>query len=110
MGVLDDHGASHPGRRANEAGAGFLNFTSFSGEFPPGPPFAFKARDGSSMYGATKAAINRVTISAAAENFGVIAVNALTPAGGRRPGDELGAHAGEEIREPAETMVEAGFA
>jgi NAD(P)-dependent dehydrogenase (short-subunit alcohol dehydrogenase family) len=98
-----------PGMR--ERGRGWiLNFTSFSGEFPPGPPFAFKARDGSSMYGATKAAINRVTISAAAENYGVIAVNALTPqvAGGRAMNSE---HVPvKEIWEPAETMVEAGFA
>jgi NAD(P)-dependent dehydrogenase (short-subunit alcohol dehydrogenase family) len=98
-----------PGMR--ERGRGWiLNFTSFSGELPPGPPFAFKARDGSSMYGATKAAINRVTVSAAAENYGVIAVNALTPqvAGGRAVNS---AHVPvKEIWEPAETMVEAGFA
>jgi NAD(P)-dependent dehydrogenase (short-subunit alcohol dehydrogenase family) len=98
-----------PGMR--ERGRGWiLNFTSFSGELPPGPPFAFKARDGSSMYGATKAAVNRVTVSAAAENYGVIAVNALTPqvAGGRALNSE---HVPvKEIWEPAETMVEAGFA
>ena len=78
-----------PGMR--ERGRGWiLNFTSFSGELPPGPPFAFKAQDGSSMYGATKAAINRVTVSAAAENYAVIAVNALTPqvAGGRAVNSE----------------------
>jgi NAD(P)-dependent dehydrogenase (short-subunit alcohol dehydrogenase family) len=110
-----------PGMR--ERGRGWiLNFTSFSGELPPGPPFAFKARDGSSMYGATKAALNRVTVSAAAENYGVIAVNALTPqvAGGNALNDNLRRFAGldqrsdhvsvTEIWEPTETMVEAGFA
>jgi NAD(P)-dependent dehydrogenase (short-subunit alcohol dehydrogenase family) len=97
-----------PGMR--DRGRGWiLNFTSVSGEFPPGPPFALKARDGSSMYGAAKAAINRVTISAAGENYGVIAVNALTPqiAGGRAFSMP---DVPDEICEPAETMVEAGFA
>jgi NAD(P)-dependent dehydrogenase (short-subunit alcohol dehydrogenase family) len=98
-----------PGMR--ERGRGWiLNFTSFSGELPPGPPFAFKALDGSSMYGATKAAINRVTVAAAAENYPIIAVNAMTPqvAGGRAISSE---HVPvKEIWEPVETMVEAGFA
>ena len=39
-----------PGMRARGRGW-ILNLTSFSGELPPGPPFAFKAKDGSSMYG-----------------------------------------------------------
>ena len=98
-----------PGMR--ERGRGWiLNFTSFSGELPPGPPFAFKAKDGSSMYGATKAAVNRVTVAAAAENYGVIAVNAITPqiAMGRAMNS---AHvANMDIWEPVETMVEAAFA
>jgi NAD(P)-dependent dehydrogenase (short-subunit alcohol dehydrogenase family) len=98
-----------PGMR--DRGRGWiLNFTSFSGELPPGPPFAFKARDGSSMYGATKAAVNRATVAAAAENYPIIAVNALTPqvAGGRALNS---AHVPvKEIWEPVETMVEAGFA
>jgi NAD(P)-dependent dehydrogenase (short-subunit alcohol dehydrogenase family) len=74
------------------------------------------------MYGATKAALNRVTISAAAENYGVIAVNALTPqvAGGNALKGDLARFAGIDQRsddvsvtaiwEPTETMVEAGFA
>jgi NAD(P)-dependent dehydrogenase (short-subunit alcohol dehydrogenase family) len=68
-----------PGMR--ERGRGWiLNLTSISGELPPGPPFAYKAVDGSAVYGATKAAINRLTIAAAGENHGRgIAVNALTP-------------------------------
>jgi NAD(P)-dependent dehydrogenase (short-subunit alcohol dehydrogenase family) len=98
-----------PGMREREKGW-ILNFTSFSGELPPGPPFAFKAKDGSSIYGATKAAVNRLTVAAAGENEGVIAVNALTPqiAMGRALNSE---HVPtNDIWEPVETMVEAGFA
>jgi NAD(P)-dependent dehydrogenase (short-subunit alcohol dehydrogenase family) len=98
-----------PGMR--ERGRGWiLNFTSFSGELPPGPPFAFKAKDGSSIYGASKAAVNRLTVAAAGENEGLIAVNALTPqiAGGRAfSSDHVPTN---NIWEPTETMVEAGFA
>jgi NAD(P)-dependent dehydrogenase (short-subunit alcohol dehydrogenase family) len=98
-----------PGMR--ERGRGWiLNFTSFSGELPPGPPFAFKAKDGSNMYGASKAAVNRLTVSAAGENEGLgIAVNALTPqvAGGNAWNSP---HANNSVWEPVETMVEAGFA
>lgn len=57
-----------------------LNLTSFSGGLPPGPPFALKGKDGSSIYGATKAALNRLTVAAAGENESLgITVNALTP-------------------------------
>ena len=98
-----------PGMR--ERGKGWiLNFTSFSGELPPGPPFAFKARDGSSIYGASKAAVNRLTVAAAGENEGIIAVNALTPQvamGNAYNSPHVPNH---EIWEPVETMVEAGFA
>ena len=54
--------------------------------------------------------MHRRKIEAAAENFGVIAVNALTPqvAGGNALNSE---HVPvKEIWEPVETMVEAGFA
>jgi NAD(P)-dependent dehydrogenase (short-subunit alcohol dehydrogenase family) len=98
-----------PGMR--ERGRGWiLNLTSFSGELPPGPPFAFKAKDGSSMYGATKAALNRMSVAAAGENEGVIAVNTLTPqvaivnAIGSAPLQNSG------LAEPVATMVEAGHA
>src|SRR6516225_5655834 len=98
-----------PGMR--ERGRGWiLNLTSFSAELPPGPPFARKAKDGSSMYGATKAALNRLTVAAAGENEGVIAVNALTPQiamGNAYNSPHVPNH---EIWEPVETMVEAGFA
>jgi NAD(P)-dependent dehydrogenase (short-subunit alcohol dehydrogenase family) len=103
-----------PGMR--ERGRGWiLNLTSFSGEYPPSHiPFPVKAKDGSSMYGATKAALNRLTIAAAAENEGVIAVNALTPqvailtpqmiASGLQYVPNPG------VTEPVETMAEAALA
>jgi NAD(P)-dependent dehydrogenase (short-subunit alcohol dehydrogenase family) len=97
-----------------ERGRGWiLNLTSFSGELPPGPPFAFKAKDGSSMYGATKAALNRLTVAAAGENEGQgIAVNALTPQCAiATPRVQAGGLvAGAELFEPVETMAEAALA
>ena len=101
-----------PGMR--ERGRGWiLNLTSFSGELPPGPPFAFKAKDGSSMYGATKAALNRLTVAAAGENEGNgIAVNALTPQCAiSTPGVMAsGLVSNAELFEPVETMAEAALA
>ena len=101
-----------PGMR--ERGRGWiLNLTSFSGELPPGPPFAFKAKDGSSMYGATKAALNRLTVAAAGENEGQgIAVNALTPQCAiSTPRVQAGGLvAGAELFEPVETMAESALA
>jgi NAD(P)-dependent dehydrogenase (short-subunit alcohol dehydrogenase family) len=98
-----------PGMR--ERGRGWiLNFTSFSGELPPGPPWAFKALDGSSMYGATKAAVNRMTVSAAAENHGIIAVNAVTPQCAMGNALNSPHMATLDIWEPVETMVEAAYA
>lgn len=101
-----------PGMRDRRRGW-ILNLTSISGELPPGPPFALKARDGSGMYGATKSAINRLTIAAAGENAGTgVAVNALTPqvaianvrtlASARVPDPDL--------FEPVETMAESALA
>jgi len=98
-----------PGMRERERGW-ILNFTSFSGELPPGPPFAFKAKDGSSIYGATKAAVNRLTVAAAGENEGVIAVNAITPQIAMGNAWNSPHVPNNEIWEPVETMVEAGFA
>jgi citronellol/citronellal dehydrogenase len=101
-----------PGMR--DRGRGWiLNLTSFSGELPPGPPFAFKAKDGSSMYGATKAALNRLTVAAAGENEGKgIAVNALTPQCAiATPRVKAGGLvSGAELFEPVETMAEAALA
>ena len=95
-----------------ERGRGWiLNLTSFSGELPPGPPFAFKAKDGSAMYGATKAALNRLTVAAAGENEGKgIAINALTPqvAIVNAVGSALVPNS--DLFEPVETMAEAALA
>ena len=96
-----------------ERGQGWiLNLTSFSAELPPGPPFARKAKDGSSMYGATKAALNRLTVAAAGENEGVIAVNAMTPQIAiLTPRVAAGNIVSQrDICEPVETMAEAALA
>jgi NAD(P)-dependent dehydrogenase (short-subunit alcohol dehydrogenase family) len=67
-----------PGMRARGRGW-ILNLTSLLAELPPGPPFPTLA-GGSFKYGATKAALNRLTVAAAAECEGQgIAVNALSP-------------------------------
>jgi NAD(P)-dependent dehydrogenase (short-subunit alcohol dehydrogenase family) len=69
-----------PGMRDRDEGW-ILNLTSACAELPPGPPFGHIERnDGFSAFSATKAALNRMTISAAAETQDQgIAVNALTP-------------------------------
>jgi NAD(P)-dependent dehydrogenase (short-subunit alcohol dehydrogenase family) len=100
-----------PGMR--DRGEGWiLNLTSFSAELPPGPPFALKAKDGSAMYGATKAALNRLTLAAAGENEGVIAVNGLTPqiailTARVKAGNIVTQN---DICEPVETMAESALA
>ncbi|HEY6531966.1 MAG TPA: SDR family oxidoreductase [Acidimicrobiales bacterium] len=90
-----------------------LNLTSFSGELPPGPPFAFKAKDGSNMYGATKAALNRLTVAAAGELEGSgVSVNALTPQSAILHPKvlESGLVKDTSLFEPVETMAEAALA
>jgi NAD(P)-dependent dehydrogenase (short-subunit alcohol dehydrogenase family) len=97
-----------------ERGEGWiLNITSHAAEAPPGPPFPQSlAATAGSGYGVTKAALNRLTVSVAAELWEVgVRVNALAPqsaiatphlvaAGGIR----------EENFEPMETMAEAALA
>jgi NAD(P)-dependent dehydrogenase (short-subunit alcohol dehydrogenase family) len=101
-----------PGMRARGRGS-ILNLTSLSAELPPGPPFARKAKDGSALHGATKAALNRLTLAAAGELEGSgVSCNALTPQiailtprvarGNRVPFPEL--------MEPLEAMAEAALA
>jgi citronellol/citronellal dehydrogenase len=110
-----------PGMRARGHGS-ILNLTSFAGELPPGPPFPKNrtATDGS-LYGASKAALNRLTVSAAvecAENG--ITANALTPqAAIRTPrlvarspanaADPTRAPVASALFEPLETMAEAAL-
>jgi citronellol/citronellal dehydrogenase len=69
-----------PGMR--EHGRGWiLNLTSVAGERPAGPPFAdFDVSAGFGMYGTAKAALDRLTLSFAAElHADGIAVNAAAP-------------------------------
>ncbi|MBL7502074.1 SDR family NAD(P)-dependent oxidoreductase [Frankia sp. CNm7] len=65
-----------------ERGRGWvLNLTSVGGDHPSGPPFSpFDTDAGFGMYGTVKAALNRLTLSLAAELYGAnIAVNAAAP-------------------------------
>ena len=108
-----------PGMRARRRGW-ILNLTSASAELPPGPPFGHVAKGGYSSYGATKAALNRLTLAAAAETEGAgIAVNALAPQATIATPAVLGsgvieaAAGGEDVMhlfEPVETMAEAALA
>jgi NAD(P)-dependent dehydrogenase (short-subunit alcohol dehydrogenase family) len=58
-----------------------LNMTSVAGDRPSGPPFSdFDVSAGFGMYGAVKAALDRLTVSLAAECYADgIAVNAAAP-------------------------------
>jgi NAD(P)-dependent dehydrogenase (short-subunit alcohol dehydrogenase family) len=97
-----------------ERGAGWIvNLTSFSGELPPGPPFPrLLPATGGAAYGAGKAALNRLTVSVAAETYGQgIAVNALTPqAAIATPALLAGGWIDPALYEPLETMAEATLA
>lgn len=101
-----------PGMR--ERGVGWIvNLTSFAGELPPGPPFPTSrpAKTGSA-YGASKAALNRLTIAAASETEGQgIAVNALTPqAAIAVPSLVAAGWVDETYFEPVDTMAQAVLA
>ncbi len=101
-----------PGMRARQRGR-ILNLTSFTGELPPGPPFPnnLPARAGSA-YGASKAALNRMTLAAASETHGQgIAVNALAPQAAVATRDLVASGRIEQHWfEPLETMAEAALA
>lgn len=104
--------AAVPGMR--ERGRGWiLNLTSFSAELPPGPPFPqnLPAKAGF-QYGASKAALNRLTVTAASECEGQgIAVNALTPQGAiSTPNLVAAGGIDPTMFEPLETMAEAALA
>ncbi|MBU3700527.1 MAG: SDR family oxidoreductase [Acidimicrobiia bacterium] len=90
-----------------------LNLTSFAAELPPGPPFpSNKPATGGFQYGASKAALNRLTVAAASETYGEgIAVNALTPQAAIATPSliEAGWISGPMF-EPLETMAEAALA
>jgi NAD(P)-dependent dehydrogenase (short-subunit alcohol dehydrogenase family) len=69
-----------PAMRERKQGWVF-NMTSVAGDLPAGPPFSdFDATAGFGIYGTVKAALNRLTISLAAELYqDGIAVNAAAP-------------------------------
>jgi citronellol/citronellal dehydrogenase len=68
-----------PGMQARGRGW-IVNLTSKGSALPPGPPFAWGVRGGTSGYGAVKAAVERMTVGLAGEVHGTgIAVNALGP-------------------------------
>jgi NAD(P)-dependent dehydrogenase (short-subunit alcohol dehydrogenase family) len=90
-----------------------LNLTSFAAELPPGPPFPNnKPATGGFQYGASKAALNRLTLAAASECAGQgIAVNALTPqAAIATPSLVAAGWIDDTMFEPLETMAEAALA
>jgi NAD(P)-dependent dehydrogenase (short-subunit alcohol dehydrogenase family) len=100
------------GMRERERGW-ILNLTSFAAELPPGPPFPTnKPAKAGFRYGATKAALNRLSVSAASECEGqLIAVNALSPqAAIATPGLVKAGWIDDTMFEPLETMAEAALA
>jgi len=68
-----------PGMQARGQGW-IVNLTSKGSALPPGPPFSWGVRGGTSGYGAVKAAVERMTVGLAGEVHGTgVAVNALGP-------------------------------
>ena len=101
--------AALPGMRERARGW-ILNLTSFAAELPPGPPFPTnKPATGGFQYGATKAALNRLTVAAASECHGTgIVVNGLTPqAAISTPALVEAGWINETMFEPMDTMAEA---
>ncbi len=101
-----------PGMLERGRGA-IVNLTSQAAELPSGPPFAatLPAQQGT-VYGGTKAFLNRWTVSLAAEVHGRgVAVNALAPQAAAAT-EVLLAHSGiaEHLFEPLDTMAEACLA
>jgi NAD(P)-dependent dehydrogenase (short-subunit alcohol dehydrogenase family) len=104
--------AAVPGMRDRRRGW-VLNLTSFAAELPPGPPFPTnKPATGGFQYGASKAALNRLTVAAASELHGHgVAVNALTPQAAIATPNLLAAGwINPEMYEPLDTMAEAALA
>ena len=90
-----------------------LNLTTFAAELPPGPPFPTnKPAKSGFQYGASKAALNRLTVTAASECEGQgIAVNGLTPqAAIATPQLVAAGWIDDAMFEPLDTMAEAALA
>ncbi|MGZ4736201.1 MAG: SDR family NAD(P)-dependent oxidoreductase [Acidimicrobiia bacterium] len=103
-----------PGMCARGHGA-ILNISSVVSAHPPGPPFpTFHAEHGATLYGASKAALERLTSGLAAEVYTRgVAVNAVSPvAAVATPGVEAMGLLPEDPRhvEPMEQMAEAALA
>lgn len=106
-----------PGMRERHQGW-ILNISSKTAEMPAGPPYdRFNVASGVTLYGATKAALNRLTAGMAAEFQGSgVAVNALAPFSVVwTPGaDFVGTGQYSDMpgwkEEPAEAMAEAALA
>jgi len=102
-----------------ERGRGWIvNITSRAADHPPGPPFPDMYRAGGMLlYGAAKAALNRMTSGLAAEFDGSgVAVNALAPVslvwtpGAAASGLEKYRSSPGWQEEPVEAMAEAALA
>ena len=101
-----------PGMR--ERGRGWiLNMSSQTATLPTGPPFpaTHPSREGT-MYGGTKAFMNRWTASLAAELYGEgVAANALAPEAAAATEVLVEySNLADELYEPLETMAEASLA
>ncbi len=94
-----------------ERGRGWIvNITSFAGELPPGPPFpSTMVSTAGSAYGSTKAALNRLTVSVAAELYDSgVAVNAVAPQSAiATPHLVQSGQVDPDRFEPLETMAES---
>jgi NAD(P)-dependent dehydrogenase (short-subunit alcohol dehydrogenase family) len=98
-----------PGMRERAQGW-IINLTTFCAELPPGPPFPTnQPATGGAVYGSSKAALNRLTLSVAAEFAGKgVAVNALTPQSAIATPDLLAqGYLDDAFFEPLDTMAEA---
>jgi citronellol/citronellal dehydrogenase len=104
--------AAVPGMR-NRGRGWILNLTSLLGEIPPGPSSP-SLTNGKFQYGASKAALNQLTVVAAGECAGQgIAVNALSPVAVIATPRTRVARVDDTVQsmyEPLETMAEAALA
>lgn len=117
LGCLDLIRRFAPGMASRGRGW-IVNLTSRAADHPAGPPYApLYASGGMILYGAAKAALNRMTSGLAAELYGSgVAVNALAPhsvvwtPGAAASGLERYRSDPNWIEEPVEGMAEAALA